>query len=326
MKNDRRHFKMSREPLARSDTGSESVKQLTCHYEQRHGLPMRSNPKVLRKDCFDKKRLAMTEWRDLPAGYLTGSSSPPGKPPTGFSEPDVGGLAHRLFGRPPDAECDVDRTMDERMLSELETTWLTDKEIRHGCCVVLKQVLLRYKKLLAFGEKECPNKNSAQQSMEIRNSSRSSIIAIQMARSKLSESDRSECINVNRLRLEIGGSYSKILEYGSPAAINSAGLEASRRIGNWRRSVLPVPLYAVFLADWNSVIVESVRLVLQRWRGVCSFSQTMRSTGAMKEVIWCMTFAPKNEVGLPARHLSGGENDLLRSCSKALKYDDISIT
>jgi hypothetical protein len=166
---------------------------------------------------------------------------------------------------------------------------------------------------------------------------------IQKARSKLSESDRSECINLNRLWLEVGVSYSSILEYESTAAINSAGPESSRRIGNWRQSVLPVPLparrvrrslttgslaglSAVFLAKWNSVMVEPVRHVLQRWRGVCSFSRTMRSMRSDEESHLVNDLRSKNNVGLSARLLSGRENDLLRSYSKALKYDDISIT
>ena len=133
VKNARRHIKKPRKPLARSDTGSESVTQLTCHCEQRHGLPMRSNP----KDCFDKKRLAMTEWRDLPAACppsfwrscLAGSSPPLGKPTTGFSEPNV--------GRPPSEECDVGRMMDELVSPELETTWLTNDEVRDGWCLTI---------------------------------------------------------------------------------------------------------------------------------------------------------------------------------------------
>jgi hypothetical protein len=41
-----------------------------------------------------------------------------GRPPTGFSESDVGG--------PPGAECDVGRMLDGLVSSELETTLLTD--------------------------------------------------------------------------------------------------------------------------------------------------------------------------------------------------------
>jgi hypothetical protein len=56
-------------------------------------------------------------------------SPPLGKPPTGFSESDVGG--------PPSVECDVGRTLDELVSSELETTLLTDDEVRDGCCFTL---------------------------------------------------------------------------------------------------------------------------------------------------------------------------------------------
>jgi hypothetical protein len=137
VKNDRRHFKRPQEPLARGDTGSESVVQLICHYEHRRDLPMRSNPKVLRKDCFDKKRPPMTEWCDLPAAcppsfwrsYLTGSSPPLGEPPTGFSEPDV--------GEPPDVECDIGWTLDEFVSYESETTLLTDDEVHIDYCLTI---------------------------------------------------------------------------------------------------------------------------------------------------------------------------------------------
>jgi hypothetical protein len=104
----------------------------------------------------------------------------------------------------------------------------------------------------------------------------SKIEAIQAGRDKLSESVGSDFKTVKRLWLEIGEPYSNFSECDSTAAINSAGPKPSRRIGNlhpgscWHHSVLPIP--------WDSVMVESVRLVLQRWRGVCSFSQTMRSS------------------------------------------------
>jgi hypothetical protein len=37
------------------------------------------------------------------------------------------------------------------------------------------------------------------------------------------------------------------------------------------------------LDSWDAVLVESVRRVLQRWRGVCSFSLTMRSIESDEE-------------------------------------------
>jgi hypothetical protein len=50
-------------------------------------------------------------------------SPPLGKPPTGFSELDI--------GEPPGVECDVGRTLDELVSSELETTRVTDGS---ECC------------------------------------------------------------------------------------------------------------------------------------------------------------------------------------------------
>ena len=107
----------------------------------------------------------------------------------------------------------------------------------------------------------------------------------------------SESVNVNRLWLEVGEPYSDFSECDSTAAINSAGPKASRRIGNWypgsgwHQSVLPIP--------WDSIMVESVRLVLQRWRGVCSFSQTMRSNRSDRETPKrVLLYTLKNEVGL----------------------------
>jgi hypothetical protein len=233
-----------------------------------------------------------------------------GKRLTGFSEPDV--------GEPPDVECDVVLMQDGLMSSELETTWLTDKEIRHGCCVA-----------------ECSNKSSSQQSMQRRTISWSSIIAIQMARSKLSESDRWECINVDRLWLEIGKTYSWVLEYDSAAAIHSAGPEASRRIGNWALGRFANPTVSSNVVEWNSGMDESMRHVLRRWRGVCSFSQTMRSTWSDEESHLVYDLRSGNNVGLPvrqlfggparglycgpARLLPGGEHDKLKSYSMALK-------
>jgi hypothetical protein len=65
-----------------------------------------------------------------------------GKPPTGFSESDV--------GVPPDVECDVGLTRqpseghdsDHKNLRKVtdcqsETTWLTDDEIRHDSSLIM---------------------------------------------------------------------------------------------------------------------------------------------------------------------------------------------
>jgi hypothetical protein len=73
------------------------------------------------------------------------------KPPTGFSELDVGEFIRstspsqsddRLFGGPPGVECDVGRMLDELVSSELEptqleTTKLTTHIVRDGCCLTM---------------------------------------------------------------------------------------------------------------------------------------------------------------------------------------------
>jgi hypothetical protein len=76
--------------------------------------------------------------RSLPARRLFGGTldqrwnwSPPlGKWTTGFSETDV--------GRPPSAECDVGRMLDELVSSELETTRLTDDKVRADSCLTME--------------------------------------------------------------------------------------------------------------------------------------------------------------------------------------------
>jgi hypothetical protein len=153
----------------------------------------------------------------------------------------------------------------------------------------------------------------------------SGLDVIQMARSKLSESCRSETVKGNNHWLDVRETSSNFSEGISPAAIHSAGSDASRWNGIWkpgfrvqlassppqwcRRVVLPRSLPAGslaglsadcwagmasdYLAAVDSIMVERVRHVLRRWRGVCSFSRTMRRTGAMKKVVWWTTFAPK---------------------------------
>ena len=123
---------VAREPLARGDTGSEGIAQLTCHcdsdkvgrnlpdWSERTSSEQADNPDDIKRDCFDKKRLAMTDWR--------GSSPPVGKPTTGFSESDV--------GRPPDTECDIG--LDTSPSGESETTWWRYDEIRNDCCLTME--------------------------------------------------------------------------------------------------------------------------------------------------------------------------------------------
>jgi hypothetical protein len=159
--------------LARGDTGSESMTQLTCHCEQKRVLPPRSNLDDLMKDCFDKKCLAMTDWRGLPDSCLAGSSLHISKPPIGFTESDVGespgfqchsesdiypepacSSARRVEGywmknlnyNKDTSSCEAGLSMTESSgvecdigvdtspSDESETTWLKDDEIHNGNC------------------------------------------------------------------------------------------------------------------------------------------------------------------------------------------------
>ena len=140
-------------PLARGDTGSEGITHTICYSvrwcglpAERRGLPTRSRShpdpdrrtgEPARRPCTieagggsatvyqilrpEKTGLRMTD-------SLCGDMSH-GRPPTGFLESDVGGM--------PVRECDVGRTLDERVSSELETTRLTDNEVRGGCCFTM---------------------------------------------------------------------------------------------------------------------------------------------------------------------------------------------
>ncbi|MCX6120711.1 MAG: hypothetical protein NTX44_03735 [Ignavibacteriales bacterium] len=98
----------------------------------------------------------------------------------------------------------------------------------------------------------------------------------------------------NRLQLEVGESYSNELFTGlsfdppwqhalgcdSTTVSDLAGPLSGWRFRDWHQGsgwqnyILPIHLSAVFLADWNSIMVESVRLILQRWSRVYSFSST----------------------------------------------------
>jgi len=209
-------------------------------------------------------------------------------------------------GEPPNTQCDVGLLVDELMSTGLEATRLTDDEVRHGCDLTMEQALHRNTKPPLLEKIECSSINNTQQSMAFqytlsvgaRNTSRfPKIDQSQTAHDTLSESDGSESRTINRLRLEIGEPYSDFSDCDSTAATNCAGPKPSRRIGyvypgSYRHpSGLPNP--------WDSVMVESVRLVLQRWRGVCSFSQTMRSnrSGEYHENVFVLRPKKRNRPG-----------------------------
>jgi hypothetical protein len=275
-------------PLARGDTGSESIAQLTCHCDP--DIVRRSNLKDCRGSTLPNISVTLSrQSRDQGLKKrcrtefgMTDSlcGDPPlGKPPTGFSESDV--------GEKPGVECDVGQTLDGLVSAELETTLLTDDEVRNDCGLTMEQAVLRNNKPPSLDIDRCLERTSTQQSIVFqytvsiggRNISRSPMIeAIQAARSTLPESSGSELLNVNKLWLEVGKTYSNFSECDFTAAINSAGPKASQRIGNWHQFVLPIPLSVNNWAEWDSVMVESVRLILQRWSRVNSFSSTICCT------------------------------------------------
>ena len=116
MKSDRRHFKRPREPLARGDTSSESITQVTCHSWQWRGLPTQSRSHPERSEgSITLNQILRPEKAGLRMTDSLSGNPPLSKPPTGFSESDV--------GEPPDMECDIGRALDELASSELERTW-----------------------------------------------------------------------------------------------------------------------------------------------------------------------------------------------------------
>lgn len=124
-------------PLARGDTGSESIARLICHCERWCCLPTRSRSYLYPdKKSGEGSAIVNQILRPLRTGLrMTDSlrSGPPiGKPSAGFSESDV--------GEQSSAECDVGRTLDELVSSELETTRLTDEEICNGYCLTMDSI------------------------------------------------------------------------------------------------------------------------------------------------------------------------------------------
>jgi len=108
--------------------------------------PMQSNPKVLRKDCFDRIIVRFplkTSGNDSTFCHsrmlLSGILSPPlGNPPTGFSELDI--------GEPPDVECDIGLKVMREIFSritliefprEYNSLGTSNDEVHHGYCLAV---------------------------------------------------------------------------------------------------------------------------------------------------------------------------------------------
>ncbi len=213
---------------------------------------------------------------------LAGSSPPCGKHPPGFSESDVGRL--------PDLECDIGPVMDTSLAIELETIRLKDDVIRDSCYFTMEESMQIWKKP-SSNVMWCREKTWTQQEItfECTVSTQGSVVSI----------------HSQGLRFLIGGAYWQSQAYDSTAARDLAGPILNRRIEYWTpgfhwRDV-------GWQDTWDSVMVESVRLVLRRWRGVCSFSQTRRSNRSDEDRHRIVdNLRSKNKVDLPARHWSGG--------------------
>lgn len=130
---------------------------------------------------------------------------------------------------PLNSKFNVNSMMDELLLSALETTSLTDDEVRHGCGLTMEQVVFRHKRLPTMEKDDYSIKNSTQQSIAFQytlsvqgqKTSRSSMIKeIREASGRSSESGGCESTNVDRIWLEVGGPYSNYSECDSTSAIN----------------------------------------------------------------------------------------------------------
>ena len=115
--------------------------------------------------------------------------------------------------------------LDKLVSSELETTRLTQDEIRNGCWLTMEQELLRHNKPHLLDSDRRLERTITQQSIAFQYTvsvpgmhiSRSPMIdAIETMHSNLSKS-----LDVNRLWLEVGRTYSNFSKYDFTAAINS---------------------------------------------------------------------------------------------------------
>jgi hypothetical protein len=141
--------------------------------------------------------------------------------------------------------------MDTLLSSELETTRLTDAEIRNGCGLTMEEEF--YKRKPPSNVELHWEKNRTQQS-----------VAFEYT---VSTQESDMVVHSHRPWLTIGGSYWKHLDCETTAARDFAGPIVNRGNRYW-----PPGMYwrdVGWLDTWDSVLVESVRLILQRWSRVC---------------------------------------------------------
>jgi hypothetical protein len=292
-------------PLARGDTDGESIAQLFSVNVIPQSFYWES---YLKRTTKIPAFVGMTNEHCLLASCLVGSSPPLGKPPTGFSETDV--------GEPPDVECDVGRVADETTSFEIDATKLTGAQNCYGCELTMEQVLSE--------RNRPPDWDSGKNSLKVGNRYREACksfqspqvrdVSISWMTGQIHNAvvedfgnDEMKQKDLDRLQLEVGEPYSNRLlssrSFADPPrqylmgcdsmAVNDfTGPPLSWRYRywyydyGWQNNVLPIPLSAGFwaglsagcLAEWESNVVESVRLILQRWSRVNSFSSTICCT------------------------------------------------
>ena len=225
---------------------------------------------------------------------------PPGKPPTGFSESDV--------GISPGIECDVGRITDEATSYDIGAAGFTDAKICHGCKLDMERNrppdwdIGKYSQMA--GHRYGKAYRSVQ-SPQVRDVSISWLRGqIHNAKEETFGNDEVKQKDLDRLQFDVGELCSNkllrsrsstdppwqyLMECDATAVNDFTGPPLNRRDKcwyfdqGWQNYFLPMPISASCppsfgrscLTMWESIVVKSVRLILQRWSRVNSFSSTI---------------------------------------------------
>ncbi len=143
MKSDRQIYIADRPPACQRDVGlAGRAGPQEVHKPMGSGPPKNRSAQLIEYNDLmrhKEKRYSRLLTELKKARWIIQSSPPLGKPTAGFSDSDVGEFIRRLFGGPPDAECNVGRMLDELVSSELETTMLTEDEVRNDSCLTMER-------------------------------------------------------------------------------------------------------------------------------------------------------------------------------------------
>ena len=142
MKSDRQTYIADRPPACQRDIGlAGRAGPQEVHEPMGSGPPKNRSARLIEYNDLmrhEERRYSRLLTELKKARWFIQSSPPLGKLTAGFSESDVGEFIRRLFGGPPGAECDVGRMLGELVSSELETTRLTDSEVRNDSCLTME--------------------------------------------------------------------------------------------------------------------------------------------------------------------------------------------